>query len=247
MSIDIDRSIDPMTLAMSESLTFLLQVSLTCEVDSNPPPTYTWTKGDSRQVYNQKTETKTNKRQRQRQSQDSNLSSTYTWTKGYSLQISVFIILHKSSVQISGCRLLAKLDCDCLKEERGGGACHHHHLHHCHHLRHHCHHLRHHHLQPPHCNHQQLQYMCHSMTDGFPIAVITVVIVIIIITSIIIVIIITIIIVIIIIIATLTTHCLQYLCHSMTDGFPLLSSKPAKILLQGPPVIQSPQVGGWWR
>ena len=35
---------------------------------------------------------------------------------------------------------------------------------------------------------------------------------------------------------------LQYLCHSMTDGFPLLSSKPAKILLQGRPVIQSPQV-----
>ena len=43
---------------------------------------------------------------------------------------------------------------------------------------------------------------------------------------------------------------LQYLCHSMTDGFPLLSSKPASILLQGPPVIQSPQVRGrcwkWW-
>ena len=33
------------------------QVTLTCEVDSNPPPTYTWTKGDSRQVSNWKTKT----------------------------------------------------------------------------------------------------------------------------------------------------------------------------------------------
>ena len=43
---------------ISQSLTFIFQVSLTCEVDSNPPPTYTWTKGDSRQVYNQKTKKK---------------------------------------------------------------------------------------------------------------------------------------------------------------------------------------------
>ena len=51
--------------------------------------------------------------------------------------------------------------------------------------------------------------------------------------------------------SSITKSCsLQYLCHSMTDGFPLLSSKPASILLQGPPVIQSPQVRGrcwkWW-